>query len=1400
MQGTIDNILLIKEYPTDMVALIRKDWPELIPILNKAIICLQKDEIPRLVKKWLGEWPNISLTMAFLVVSFFIGGLSIDSVYAQDTAADTAETQRSADPLLSRYLRFDRLTLEDELSNGQVRGIVQDNHGFMWIATFDGLNRYDGASIKVYRHDPDDPSSLSSSIVRLPIVDQNGVLWVGTFGGGLNQYDVEKDAFIRYRHDPDNLHSLSNDTIRSIYEDQAGMIWVGTNEGLNKLNRDRKQFTRYVHNPDDPNSLSNNVVLSVFEDSTGVFWIGTDDGLDRFDPITEQFIHYQHSPDDPMSLSGNKVRSIREDISGTLWMGTTQGLCQFNPDRTHFTIYQHDNTDPQTLSNNTVIAVHVDRTDNIWVGTWGGGLNRFDRNTEDFIRYAHHPAASYSLSSNNIDRIYEDQHGVLWLSTDSGVCVIAGKGKSFFHYRSMPGNPNSLSNDEVRTLYADQAEDIWVGTNGGGLSKFDRRTEEFTHYRNDPDEQNSLMGDAVWAIYKDREGLIWVGSYGFGLSKFNPDTEQFVHYQHDPENTLSLSNNVVSAIHEDRNGNLWIGTENGLNKYDGYTFARYHHDPINPQSLSSNMIITIYEDRSGELWFGTGNGLDRFSQEEGTFAHYQHDAADTKSLGNNAVVTIYEDQAGTFWIGTLGGLDKFDRRNDQFTHYTTKDGLASDTVYGILGDEQGRLWISTANGLSRFDPRTESFRNYDLNDGLQSNTFLYYSAYAKSQNGEMFLGGTNGFNAFYPDQIVDNLSPPAVIITDFQLAYRPVSIGGDSVLQKSIIETDELVLSYLDGVLSFEFAALNYRAPEKNRYKYKMTGFDDEWIETTSKKRFAAYTNLDPGDYIFRVIASNNDGIWNEEGDSIKITITPPWWETLWFRIIMAVAAAGLLVGGFRWRVRAVETRSRGLEIEVAERTKALRQAKEAAETADQAKSIFLANMSHELRTPLHAILGFTRMMTRSSQLDSEHLERLDIIKRSGQHLLSLINDILDLSRIEAGKIELREYPFDLVALIKEVCMIIESRTTEKGLSVVLDVETVSFPHIKADVGRLRQILINLLRNAVKFTDEGGVTIRCATDPMPEELQHCRIVIEVEDTGLGIDPARQTEIFEPFVQENFFPERKGTGLGLSICKKYSNLMGGTIEVESEVGKGALFRLRFPAKIVEAPDAKTRVDDKPRVIGLTQTDKTWRILVADDNPANLLLLKSLLEEAGFLVLEAKNGKEAVAVYKKESPDFIWMDMRMPLMDGYEATRRIRSLPNGIAVKIVAVTASVLKNQRLEILKAGCDDVVFKPFHAYEIYDTMARLLDIKYLYEEKNKEVSRKEGMNLTAEMLVDLPGEFLRELREATLALNRDEALRAIARIADQSPEVAAGLRRLVENFQMVELRDLLETSGTKHD
>ena len=1338
-----------------------------------------------------------SLTIIFLAVSIFILGVGVDFVSAQNTAAGTAASRPLLDPLLSRYLRFGRLTTKDGLSSDQTRNVVQDKRGFMWFGTLGGLDRYDGASVKTYRRDPDDPQSLSHDVARALLVDQSGDLWIGIWGGGLNQYDREKDAFIRYQYDPDNPHSLSHNTVRMVYEDRAGTIWTGTMGGLNKLNRDSRQFTRYQHDPDDPNSLSNNIVWSILEDSTGVLWVGTGDGLNRFDPKTEQFVHYRHDPDDPGSLNHNTVRSIYEDRSGNLWLGTDRGLGKLSPERTRITRYQHDANDPETLSHNIVNSVCEDGSGRLWVGTYGGGLNRFDRETATFTHYRHNATDPYSLISDTIWQVYKDQQGMLWIATEGGIGFLDGGAKPFYHYRNIPSNPTSLSDKTVWALYAGRAGIVWVGSSSGGLNKFDPQTETFTQYLNSPSDPIDLSNETVTAIHEDRQGLVWIGTRAMGLIKFDPDTERTAIYSYDDTNPHSLGHDSVIYIYEDRTGTLWIGTYGGgLNALDRETeqFTRYQHDPAGPHTLSNNFVASIFEDRAGVLWVATnGGGLNKFNRQTEKFTHYLHDPSDPNSLCDNAALSMYEDRTGTFWIGTSKGIEKFDRRNDQFSHYTTKNGLPDNSIWGILEDEQGRLWLSTANGLSRFDPRTENFRNYTVSDGLQSNTFSLYSAHSKSRSGEMFFGGLHGFNAFYPDQIVDNLTPPPVVITAFQLANQPVPIGGDSVLQKSILETDELVLSYQDSVLSFEFAALDFRAPAENRYKYKMAGFESEWTEVDSSRRFATYTNLDPGEYIFRVIAANNDGVWNEEGASIKVTITPPWWETLWFRIVLGLLVIGLLIGGYLLRVRTLHSRSRKLEILVEDRTIELQKAKEDAEEANKAKSIFLANMSHELRTPLHAILGFARVMTRDSELDRENQERLDIINRSGEHLLDMIDDILHLSKIEAGRVELKNEVIELTKIVQDVAQMMKSPAEGKGLSFNLELDPEIPPYVLGDDGKLRQVLINLLGNAVKFTETGAVWLHVRSQPKADDPDRVMLQFEVQDTGPGIPQDKKDEAFEAFIQISHSQKTKGgTGLGLAITKTLVEIMNGEILLDSEPGQGTMVKVSIPCHLSDAVTAPPINEPAIDVVGLQADQPEWRILVVDDNPENRMLLTTLLTNIGCHVKEAQNGEEAIAIFEEWNPHFIWMDIRMPVLDGFEATRIIRTLPGGGAVRIVAVTASVLEERHEEILACGCDEVVRKPYKDQEIFDSMARQLGVKYIYKERGAEALRKPGINLTTEILAELPPDLLQDLRDTTLVLNIEDALEVIARIAENAPEVAAGLKELVDSYRMVELRDLL--------
>ena len=808
-------------------------------------------------------------------------------------------------------IEFETLSLEHGLSQSSVLSITQDEMGFMWFATEDGLNKYDGYKFTILRHDPDDPNSLSHTWILSLLRDRSGILWIGTFHEGLNRYDPQKEEFTHYFMDPDDPNSLSHNIVRTIYEDRSGVLWIGTDNGLNRLDRETDRFTRYVHDPDDPHSLSHNSIWSIYEDRSGALWIGTEGGgLNKFMREEGEFIHYQADYDNPQSLSHNSVRSIYEDASGTLWIGTGGGgLNKFDRKSEQFICYQHDPNDVSSISHNEIYAMYEDRSGVLWIGTNGGGLNIFDRENGKFIHYRHDSNNPHSLSYDEVYAIYEDRAGVIWIGTyGGGIAKYDRKKKKFLLYRRDPNNPNSLNADLIWSIYEDEDGILWIGTHGGGINRFDRQKNQFTFYRYDPNDPSSLSNNVARIIYVDRFEVFWVGTHGGGLNKFDRETGRFKSYQNDPNDPHSLSHNEIRWIFEDRAGALWIGTNGGgLNKFDRTTekFVRYRADPNDPQSLSNDFARVVFEDSEGTFWVGTqGGGLNIFDRDNEKFTHLRADPDDPHCLNSDHILSLFEDRSGMIWIGTWGsGLSMFNRNSGTFTAYTVEDGLPSNAIYGTLEDDHGNLWLSTNNGLSKFNPRNKTFHNYNVRDGLQSNEFNGNS-FHKSKSGEMFFGGIRGFNAFYPDDIKDNPHIPPVVITSFQKLNREVKFD------VSISEVDELVLSYKDYVFSFEFAALDYSVPEKNRYAHMMEGLDTDWIYTDAFKRYADYTTLPPGKYVFRVKGSNNDGVWNEEGASIKITITPPFWVTWWFRALIFLVFLGIAYMLYRYSLKNVRMKT----------------------------------------------------------------------------------------------------------------------------------------------------------------------------------------------------------------------------------------------------------------------------------------------------------------------------------------------------------------------------------------------------------------------------------------------------------------------------------------------------------
>ena len=829
--------------------------------------------------------------------------------YAADAPAPPlhANTQRSLSVLGSpAKLTFTHLSVADGLSQGDVRAIAQDRQGFMWFGTWlGGLNRYDGYTFKVYKHDDQDDRSLASDSIWALYVDRAGALWVGT-NEGVDLYDRNRDSFVHYRHRADDPHSLPAHQARFFIEDDSGTLWVASSGGLSRFDRTTGRFYTYKLNADKPTSFGSADVRSICLDATtGLLWLGTwDEGVSVLDRSTDHFTWYKNNPNDPASLSNNDVGHIFQDRKGNLWISTLRGLNRFDPQTHTFIRYRHDPRNPATLSDDYVAMTYEDRAGRFWVAT-NNGLNLMDRARGTFARFLHDSNDSSSLSSNvvNYRALYEDASGALWIGMRStGVDRLAGVAEKFTTYRHNSRDATSLSNNVISGLATGSAGTLWIGTEAG-LDRFDGRN--FTHYIASPNDPSRLSPGPARSVAMDSHGMVWTGTYGGGLDRL--DGKHIQHFRHDPKNSDSPANDNIASLVADTLGGLWIGPYgNGLDYFDGRHFTHFPANPGSPAGLPDAYAVPLLLDRRGMLWLGTAtSGLVRLDTHTRKFTTYLLDANQPGRQVVNWVEDVYSDGA-TIWVASPStGLLRFDPETGKFTHhYSEKDGLANNAVVGVLGDARGNVWVSTIKGLSRFDPRTESFRNYDVFDGLPGNEFSL-RARAKAPDGRLFFGGVNGLSAFYPDKLVDNRTPPPVVLTAFELFNKPVKIGGkDSPLRQAINVASSIRLHYDQSVFRFQFAALDFTAPQKNRYAYKLDGFDHDWQYTDATRRFATYTHLDPGDYTFRVKASNNDGVWNEQGVALHIRILPPWWDTWWFRALWAAALLGLLTGLYQLRVR----------------------------------------------------------------------------------------------------------------------------------------------------------------------------------------------------------------------------------------------------------------------------------------------------------------------------------------------------------------------------------------------------------------------------------------------------------------------------------------------------------------
>jgi signal transduction histidine kinase/ligand-binding sensor domain-containing protein/DNA-binding response OmpR family regulator len=1233
-------------------------------------------------------------------------------------------------------INFKNISIEHGLSQSWVTQIVQDQQGFLWIGTQSGLNRYDGYNFKVYNTIPGDTNSLSNNNIMSLLVDRKNILWIGT-SDGLNSYDIKNNKFAVFINDPDNQNSISDNYIWDMSEDKKGNIWIGTNRGLNKYDNKKNMFVRYKYS-DKTYDYYHSGIRSVLADSRNNIWVGTGSGLYlmleedykndtssyyNIDDIKFRFIPLVKIRKD-MDVIVNK---LYEDRSGVIWIGCAGAPGLYRYDR------NVENLDGPNIKlgfmkafrHIGVNSIFQDKTGSLWIGSGGLGLMHFDEKADSII----------SRQDIICDEIFEDQSGVLWVSGAADGLKKYDRENQQFPPPTKYGSTGVLV-DKKGNLWLSDTEDI---------HKYNQNSGQYIHYRTAPGESDNIS-----TIHEDKRGIIWVGSwdpYHFDpiMNRFNPIPIDYKQSNNLPKQYGDLLFSHCNIIYSDKNDNLWLGARNGLYKYNYDTKAliRYSYDASNSKSLSHNTIWAIYQDSQSTLWVGTLRGLNKFDAQSETFTRYLKDPLNPNSISDNDISFIHESQVeknGPLWIGTNSGLNKFDRENEVFIHYTINDGLPHNGIQAILEDDNGNLWISTYNGLSKFNPKTKIFRNYYKSDGLQGNFFTLSSF--KNKKGEMYFGGYGGLSVFHPDSIIDDSQIPPIVINRFKKYNKEVK------LDTAISYIKQITLGYDEKAFSFEFAALNYTNPEKNQFTYMMEGFDKDWVYT-GYKHDATYTNLSPGEYVFRVKGSNHDGVWNEEGTSIRIIITPPWWKTTW-----AYAAYILLFATTLYALRNYDRKRQRLKHELEmEHVHA-----EKLEEMDRIKSRFFANISHEFRTPLTLILGPIEKLRKKIR-DKTLKQDLDIMKRNASRLQGLINQLLDLSKLESGKMALQTRRMDIVQHLKTLAMSFTSFAETKQIILKFKAKPESITAY-IDVDKIDKIFTNLLSNAFKFTPHGGkISAEICTgeafssknlnspemfignaSPQPSEIVH----ITITNSGPGIPAHKIDKIFDRFYQldDSYTREQEGTGIGLALTKELVNLHHGEISVESTPNEKTTFTVQLPLgkdhlkkeeiideEIIEEislqiPDPESRISHhESHIPHPTSKTQCPLLLIVEDNPDMRQFICDRLESE-YRILEAENGEKGFKTAIDKIPDLVISDVMMPKMDGFEFCGKLKTDQRTSHIPVVLLTARAEIKDKIEGLETGADDYIAKPFNADELAVRIRNLIEQRRKLRERFTQLAK----------------------------------------------------------------------------
>ncbi len=1076
--------------------------------------------------------------MTLVISLFWLAGCGVPVPASGSATQSATPTQPTPAPSLPTSLshslpavniRFGRIGVSRGLSQGVVNCLLQDKQGFIWVGTQDGLNRYDGNTFKVFRPAPDDPQSINDRWINSLFQDKQGYIWIGTRLGGLNRYDPATGLFTHFVTDSSDPSSLINNRVQVVFEDSRGRLWIGTAEGLDRYLPARNGFEHYNFNPLPTSEPSGDDITSIFEDTHGTLWIGTAAaGMNRYNEETDAFINYSMDVSKPSTLSGNSIRSIQEDSDGNLWVATEKGLNLFNPETKLATHFLHSPGDSNSLASNSVRIVFVDGNSNVWVGT-SDGLDRYDSSSGKFTHYKNDPGMETSLSNDIITAIIESSDSVLWIGTSGGGLNKYYRGQDrFTYYHFSADDPKNLSGNIVRNLRIDGKGDVWISTLDGGLDRLSARTGLVTRFLNDPRNPGSLDSIEVWSAFTDRKDTLWVGTSG-GLDMRLPGSGDFVHYHHILGDQTSLIGSPVYAMVEDDASNLWLATQDGLERFDpdSQVFVHYQNNPVDPHSLSGNDVETLFKDHSGILWIGTFNdGLNRYVPASGQFLRYQHDPANQDSISNNSILSIYQDTHGTLWVGTDGGgLNRLDSATNSFTHFGEADGLPNSVIFGILEDNNGFLWLSTNHGISRFDPATgKGIRNYTVDDGLQGNEFSP-NACAKDSDGHLYFGGVNGLTVFDPDLISDSPFIPPVVLLSITQDGLPLN---RATLPEFV---QKITLRWPQRGFEFEYSALSYAQPGKNQYAYMLENFDQGWNQV-GESRNGRYTNLPGGSYVLRIKGSNQDGIWNENGLSIRVTVVPPFWQTLWFRLTLVGGLIVLVLTAYWVRVRSIQSYNRELERQVRDRTQ------EIEKLFEQTKELAVVEERNRLARELHdsakqkAFAALAQLGTASGVLKKDptaaktHLgEAENLVYEVIEELSFLIQEMYPVALKEKGlAVTLREYVFEW-----------ESRTDIQA-DVRIDSERRLSLNIEQAIYRVvQEALSNVSRHS--HADHIEVVLSYKMD---------MVVLTIADNGCGFDP-----------------EAQPSGVGLRSIRERIESIGGMVDIESLLDCGTRLTVRLP---------------------------------------------------------------------------------------------------------------------------------------------------------------------------------------------------------------------------------------------